>query len=143
LRDDYFPDFDEALEPEVGLLLLVPDGLGLPEVPVSPVLDEPAVPLVPELVEPVAPMLPETEPEVEDGEVEAEELLPGAVESLLLLVVLDGVVLEVDDGEDDVPDDAPVAALPGCLSQPVTAAPAKARTATTGMSFFMTSPISV
>jgi hypothetical protein len=127
-----------VLEPDV-LLPLVPGVPGLPDVPVSPV---PEVPPVLEPVAPVPPMLPEVEPEVDDGGVEA-VLLPGAVVSLL--VVLDGVVLDVVEGvEDEEPDDAPVAVLPGCdLSQPATAAPAKARTATTGMSFFMTSPISV
>jgi hypothetical protein len=107
----------------------------VPEVPLAPALLP--VPEEPEPVEPAPPALPEVEPAPDEA------VLPGVV-SLLLLELLEGEVLDVVDGVVDEPDDAPVDPLPECdLSQPVTAAPAKARTATTGMSFFMTSPISV
>ena len=120
-------------------------GVGLPLVPVSPVPDVPGeVVVVVVEVEPgvVADTLPE-------AFIEDEVALPGVVEAVLpgadasvevvvegadggVLAVLGVVVVVVVDE---------VAPVPVCLSQPVTAAPARARTATTGMSFFMTSPI--
>lgn len=118
-------------------------GAGLPLVPVSPVADVLGEVVVVE-VEPgvVAETLPEAfiEDEVAPpGVVEA--VLPGADESVEVVVgagdgvlaVLGVVVVVVVVDE--------VAPVPVCLSQPVTAAPARARTATTGMSFFMTSPV--
>src|SRR4051812_46499471 len=150
----YLPVFEEPVEPEPELvplepevpLPLVPEEPGLPDVPVSPVLDEPPVAPVPDVPLPEVPLPdapPEVEPEADEGELDDELLLPGVDDvSLLLLDALEGV-LDVDDGVlDEVLPEAPEA--PECdLSQPVTAAPAKARTATTGMSFFMTSPMTI
>jgi len=135
---------DEAPEPDGDVvplepvlpLPLVPDEAGLPVVPVSPVLD---VPAVPEVLEPEAPMPPEAEPDVDEGELD-EAVLP-ELDGSVLLVLLEGEVLDVDDGEVDELDDEPAAPVAACLSQPATAAPAKARTATTEMIFFMTSPM--
>jgi hypothetical protein len=135
--------------------VLLPVVLGLPEVPVSPVPpEEPDVP--PELL-PLEPDVPD-EPEVPDeGELDDEEepgvlladpetdelLLPGVLDVSVLLpegvdVLLDGLELAVvvEEGEVDELDE--VLPLPEWfLSQPVTAAPARARAATTGMIFFM------
>ena len=119
-------------------------GAGLPLVPVSPVLDVPGEVVVVD-VEPgvVADTLPEAfiEDEVAlPGVVEA--VLPGADASVEVVVEgVDGGVLAVLGVVVVVVVVDEVAPVPVCLSQPVTAAPARARTATTGMSFFMTSPI--
>jgi len=137
--------------------VLLPVVLGLPEVPVSPVPPgEPAVPPVePELLEPEVPPLEPDAPdegELDDDEEpgvlladpETEELLlPGVLDVSVLLpegvdVLLDGLELAVvvEEGEVDELDE--VLPLPEWfLSQPVTAAPARARAATTGMIFFM------
>ena len=147
----YLPVFDDDGEPE-GVVLpdepavplpLVPVEAGLPDVPVSPVpevagelLELPAVPLA----EPLAlPLMPVVEPLV-DGEVDDALLLPGEEVSVLLDVV-DGGVLVVLDGVEELDVVLPVV-LPECvLSQPAMATPARARAAAMGMSLFMTSPI--
>ena len=114
---DYFPVFDEAA--------------GLPEVPLSPVPEAPAV-LPGGGEEPAVPG-------VDDGELD-EAVLPGVVVSVLVPgMVEDGGVVEAveEGGVVVVVEVVDVVADPACLSQPAMAAPAKARTATTGMSFFM------
>jgi hypothetical protein len=121
-------------------LPLVPEA-GLPEVPLSP-LDElaPLLPPVPEVLPVPEPLIEAEELELPGVDGDDDEAELGEVLSLLLLEVLDGaVVLAVLEGVLDELDD--VLPVPACLSQPATAAPARARTATTGMSFFMTSPI--
>jgi len=111
----------------------VPDGLPLvPESPVDEVLGD--VVVVVEEPGVVVVTLPEAfiEDEVElPGLDESVEVVVEGVDGGVLAVLGVVVVVVVDE-------EAPV---PVCLSQPVTAAPARARTATTGMSFFMTSPI--
>jgi hypothetical protein len=140
--------------------VLLPDVLGLPEVPVSPVPpEEPEVPPVePELL-PLEPAVPPLEPDVpdEEGELDDDEepgvpladpeteelLLPGVLDVSVPLpdVLLEGLELAVvvEDGEVEELDEVlPLPLLPEWfLSQPVTAAPARARAATTGMIFFM------
>ena len=118
-------------EPDVPLPL-VPAEAGLPLVPLSPVLDVLGEVLEPvPLVEPLT--LPEAEPEVLDGEVEDDALLPGVDVSVELVVVDGGVELVVVDG---VVDEV-VLVLVWFLSQPATAAPARMKAAARGMSFFM------
>jgi hypothetical protein len=121
---DVSPELD--IEPDVALL---PDD-GDEELALLELGDDGGVELgvvLPDVLSDVdEPVLP--------GDVAA--VLLGVEVSLLLLEVLDGgVVLAVLEGEVDELDE--VEPVPACLSQPVTAAPARARTATTGMSFFM------
>jgi hypothetical protein len=138
-------DDDEPLLPLVPELPVEPDVLPAPEPleplpdmplpdvllpvvpPIEPELDEPGV----ELDEVVSDELGDVDDELELGDVDDEPEL-GEVELEPLPVEPEPVELEVEP--EPLPPELP-------RSQPVTIAEAKASAATTGMSFFMNSPI--
>jgi len=122
-------------EPGVGEL----DELGIEELELLLDGEEAPLVLVSELEPPLIEALPLTEPEVLGVVLALEEEL-GVVVSVALLEDVDGVLLVVAGDVVEVV----LVLVPALLrSQPVTAAVATARTATRGMSLFMTSPFGV